>query len=229
MFYAKKIAIDGGAGSGKSTIGTKLAETLGYLFVDAGMLYRAITSEMLNEAHFRGLDIQDEDAVADRLEKMGAGVLVLDDKKLSIHINRRIINENLHTETINRAVPIVAAYPAVRTTVRQLQAELAQHDGLVFAGRDIGTVVMPNADLKLFLQVSLEERVNRRYKSFLEIDPYISRDQIMQDMLRRDEMDSSRKESPLRPALDSILIDTDYLGINEVLDLVLNHARRVVA
>jgi CMP/dCMP kinase len=229
MFYAKKIAIDGGAGSGKSTIGTKLADTLGYLFVDAGMLYRAITSEMLNAARFSGLDIQNESAVADRLGKMGAGVLVLDDKKLSIHVNRRIINENLHTEPINRAVPIVAAYPAVRTAVRQLQAELAQHDGLVFAGRDIGTVVMPHADLKLFLQVSLEERVNRRYKSFLESDPTITRDQIMQDMLRRDEMDSSRKESPLRPAYDAILIDTDHLGIAEVLDLVLNHARRVVA
>jgi CMP/dCMP kinase len=229
MFYAKKIAIDGGAGSGKSTIGTKLADTLGYLFVDAGMLYRAITSEILNAARFCGLDIQDESAVADRLGKMGAGVLVLDDKKLSIHVNRRIINENLHTEPINRAVPVVAAYPAVRSAVRQLQAELAQHDGLVFAGRDIGTVVMPHADLKLFLQVSLEERVNRRYKSFLESDPTITRDQIMQDMLRRDEMDSSRKESPLRPAYDAILIDTDHLGIAEVLDLVLNHARRVVA
>lgn len=227
MFYAKKIAIDGPAGSGKSTIGTKLAESLGYLFVDAGMLYRAATSEMLNEAHQYGLDIHDENAVSNRLAAMGMGVMVSPDKKLSIHLNQRIIGENLHTEPINQAVAIIAAYPAVRTAIRQLQAELAQHDGLVFAGRDIGTVVMPHADLKLFLQVSLEERINRRYNALLEHNPLMTRQQIMDDILRRDGLDSSRKESPMIAAPDALLIDTDHLSIAEVLNLVLSHAQVV--
>jgi CMP/dCMP kinase len=227
MFYAKKIAIDGPAGSGKSTIGAKLAEALGYLFVDAGMLYRAITSELLAETQFHGMDIHDEAAVSSRIDTMETGVLVSHDKKLSFHINRRIIGENLHTEAINQVVSVIAAYPAVRSVVRQLQAELAQQEGLVFAGRDIGTVVMPHADLKLFLQVSLEERVNRRFKALVEHTPQITRRQIMEDMLHRDGMDSQRKESPMKPALDAVIINTDHLTITEVLDLVLNHARVV--
>lgn len=207
MTYATTIAIDGPAASGKSTLGARLAKQLNYTFVDAGTLYRAITHEALA----RLLDIDDEAAMG-RLAR-----------NIRLDINMHGIN--LHSEAVNRAVAVVAAHPEVRASVRRIQRDIAQNGRVVFAGRDIGTVVLPNADLKFFLQVSLKERVERRYSALVKTSPHITREQVWDDLLRRDELDSTRAVSPMRPADDAILIHTDGLSIDAALAVLLRYAQ----
>lgn len=201
MHYAKTIAIDGTAGSGKSTIGARLAEKLGYVFVDAGTFYRTITALAL--AH--QADIYDESAVMQFANPLSTSRL-----------------DDLHTDAINRAVPIVAAYPQVRAQVRKVQQEIARQEGIVFAGRDIGTVVLPHADLKIFLNPSLEERATRRHAA----NPQRSFDQLVCDLEQRDSLDATRHDSPLRIAEDAIVVNTDGMAVTEVLDLLMEFAHR---
>lgn len=201
MHYAKTIAIDGTAGSGKSTIGARLAEKLGYVFVDAGTFYRTITALAL--AH--QADIYDESAVMQFASLLSTSRL-----------------DDLHTDAINRAVPIVAAYPQVRAQVRKVQQEIARQEGIVFAGRDIGTVVLPHADLKIFLNPSLEERATRRHAA----NPQRSFDHLVCDLEQRDSLDATRHDSPLRIAEDAIVVNTDGMAVTEVLDLLMEFAHR---
>lgn len=221
MVYAKRIAIDGPAGSGKSTIGSRLAAQLGYVFVDSGILYRAITAEMLRAA----ISVSDEAAIAAAVQQLMVNVGVGEQASLEIQINQRVISQNLHSAEINTAVSIVAAYPDVRVAVRRLQADLAKHEGLILAGRDIGTVVMPDADLKLYLDATLQERAARRYASLMTGQPTLTLSQVMEDLQLRDHHDSTRAESPLRPADNAVILVTDGLTISEVVERVLNAAR----
>lgn len=226
MSYAKRIAIDGPAGSGKSTLGTQLADKLGYVFIDAGVLYRAVTFEVLAEA----VDINDATACALIGQRLRVEVTSDQDSRDSrtsrtqLRINDRLVGSELHTDSINQAVPVVAAHAEVRAAVRVTQAQIAQHEGIVFAGRDIGTVVLPDADLKLYLQVSLEERANRRFAGAVASDPRITRDHILEDLRRRDHLDTTRVESPLRMAPDAVMIVTDGMSPEAVLAQALRHA-----
>ena len=213
--YATTIAIDGPAASGKSTLGARLADKLLYTFVDAGVLYRAITHEALSHK----LDIHDEVAM----------VRVARHLRVEIDPQRRGIllqgqSADLHSTAVNKAVAVISAYADVRESVRRIQREIAQSRAVVFAGRDIGTVVLPNADLKLFLQASLDERVERRYASLTQAGTNITREQLREDLRKRDDMDSHRSESPMRAADDAIIIDTDGMSIDEVLAVMLHHA-----
>lgn len=215
---ATTIAIDGPAASGKSTLGARLADKLRYTFVDAGVLYRAITHEALAQK----LNIHNEGAMV----KLARGLHVeIDPQQRTLLLHGE--NADLHSDAVNGAVAVVAAYPDVRESVRRIQREIAQSRAVVFAGRDIGTVVLPQADLKLFLQASLDERVERRYASLTQST--LTREQLREDLRNRDEMDTHRSESPMRAAEDAIVVQTDGMGIEAVLAVLMRHATRMTA
>lgn len=217
MYYAKTIAIDGPAGSGKSTIGAKLAAKLGYVFVDAGMLYRTITGAALANH----INVYDEKAVSDF-----AGLLSIEAGTSEMLLNGQPVPFDLHSDAINRDVPVVAAYPGVRACVRQIQQRMAQQEGIVFSGRDIGTVVLPHAELKIFLNPSLEERARRRYTSHSINNPDISPEHVLNDLKHRDWLDTTRSQSPLRIPEDAVVVNTDGMEIEDVLNLLMEYACR---
>ena len=204
------IAIDGPSGSGKSTVARTLAERLGLRYLDTGAMYRAVAFSALR----RGLDPNEEQPVARLVEDVeielqdGGGVLV-DGVDASIEIRG---------PEVTRAVSAVAANPAVRKELVRRQREwIEAHEGGVVEGRDIATVVWPEAELKVYLQADLSVRAGRRQKEVSDL----AYEQVAADMARRDTLDSTRDADPLQQADDAIVIDTTDLGIDEVVDAVL--------
>jgi len=190
------IAIDGPAGSGKSTVARAVAELLGWSFLDTGAMYRAVTSEALGQ----GIDVHDEAAVAALAENVTLTTLP------RVTVNGRDVEDEIRTEEINVAVSVVAANPEVRASMvaRQREWATAQPLGTVVEGRDITTVVFPHASVKIFLTASLEERARRRG------------DESEDSVARRDEADSTRIASPLRQAHDALVLDTTGRDVDDV-------------
>ncbi len=218
MTCPKTIALDGPAGSGKSTIGGMLAARLGYTFVDAGQLYRAIAHQVL----LSGVEAADEEAVSLVAERCSIEVYPSpDNNRPTILIQGEdLARQDLHNEEINLIVPIVASYSGVRRLIRATQHRVAQQGNVVLAGRDIGTVVLPQAELKIFLDVSMAERVRRRYQSTRHIAG-VTEQQVLEDLQRRDGLDSARPHSPLRAAADAVKIRTDGMEPAEVVDQIM--------
>lgn len=212
------IAIDGPAASGKSTLAKRLARALNYLYFDTGMLYRAVTWAALQ----RGIDPTDEaqmTQLAQRLEIQ----LQTDPKTgetLIYHQGREISGE-LRSPQVDRWVSVVAAHPGVRQALRQVQRRLALQGRIIVVGRDIGTVIVPEADLKIFLDASLEERAHRRYREARSRGLRVSLEQVLQDLQRRDTLDSQRAVAPLRPAQDAHIIHTNGLTPEEVFQRIM--------
>jgi cytidylate kinase len=190
------IAIDGPAGSGKSTVARAVAELLGWSFLDTGAMYRAVTSEALGQ----GIDVHDAAAVAALAEHVTLTTLP------RVTVNGRDVEDEIRTEEINVAVSVVAANPEVRASMvaRQREWATAQPLGTVVEGRDITTVVFPHASVKIFLTASLEERARRRG------------DESEDSVARRDEADSTRIASPLRQAHDALVLDTTGRDVDDV-------------
>ncbi|MBW4078325.1 MAG: (d)CMP kinase [Acidobacteria bacterium] len=190
------IAIDGPAGSGKSTVARALAHALGWSFLDTGAMYRAVTCEALA----RGLDVHDHEALAQLAAHIRINTLP------RVSVDGRDVEDDLRSDAVNAAVSVVAANPKVRETMVGRQREFAalQEHGTVVEGRDITTVVFPNATLKVFLTASLEERARRRD------------DESEHSVARRDEADYSRSASPLRQADDALVLDTTGRTIDDV-------------
>jgi cytidylate kinase len=212
MNHPRKIAIDGPAGSGKSTLGRHLAQELGYVFLDAGMVYRAITWSALK----KNLDVHHEASISRFADKMHIRAKPVP-PTVRFQINACFACD-LNTPAIDAVVPIVAAYKAVRERVRLLQHQIAEAYDVVYVGRDIGTVVLPDADLKIFLDISLEERTQRRAaQSGRDIEL------VREELLLRDLADTTRHESPMQVAADALLIQSDDLSVGELLELVLAH------
>lgn len=223
--YAKRIAIDGPAGSGKSTLGSQLAARLNYVFIDAGLIYRAITQALLQGAVSVPELITDEAACVQAARSLRFDLTTILDQRPQLLLNDAVLDEaSLHTTIINQSVPVVAAHGQVRVVVREIQRQIAQRDGIVFAGRDIGTVVLPDAEVKIYLDVSLDERADRRYLRAKQGDPLINREIILTDLRTRDHHDTSRAESPLQIAHDAVIIKGDDLSIDEVLNVALRCA-----
>jgi len=207
------VAIDGGVASGKSAVGKRVAERLGLPFVDSGLMYRAIT----RLAAERGIDPGDSDAVTKLSESVA---LKLDGDR--VWADGVELTEGIYDTDFADALPRISAIPGVREALVAQQRRLGQN-GVVMAGRDIGTVVFPNADYKFFLTASLDEKVRRRAAQYERrgerVDPGVMRREVEE----RDRVDTQRAVAPLRPAPDAIVIDTDNLDIDQVVDLIVRH------
>ena len=207
------VAIDGGVASGKSAVGKRVAERLGLAFVDSGLMYRAIT----RLAAERGIDPGDADAVTKLAESVD---LRVDGDR--VWADRMELTEGIYDTDFADALPRVSAIPGVREALVAQQRRLGQN-GVVMAGRDIGTVVFPNADYKFFLTASLEEKVRRRAAQYERRGEHVDPEVMRREVEERDRVDTQRAVAPLRPAPDAIVIDTDNLDVDQVVDLIVRH------
>lgn len=213
------IAIDGPAASGKSTIGGLLAERLGYLYLDTGAMYRAVTWVALE----RGLDIDDEEplsALARSLEIEITRPGVNDGRQYTVLADGEDVTWEIRRPDVDRYVSPVSACADVRQALTEQQRRIAQRGRVVMVGRDIGTVVIPDADLKIYLDASPEVRARRRFLELVERGEQADYEEILSDMVRRDRIDSQREVAPLKAAQDAIVVDTDNLSIGDVLDVI---------
>jgi len=217
MAVVRTIALDGPAGSGKSTIGHRLADALDYIFLDTGILYRALTRALLSAK----IDPHNAAAVRHFARQVHFDVYRIR-PQLGFRINGKYVYR-LQAQKIDETVPIVAAYPEVRAQVRKIQHQFVQQGPLIVAGRDIGTAVLPDADLKLYLDVSLNVRAQRHYAS--PNKPQRSLEEIKEALLLRDLADATRDISPMQVAEDAIIINTDALAVDEVLTKILQYVK----
>ena len=208
------IAIDGPAASGKSTAAKGVAKALDFLYLDTGAMYRAITLYMIE----KGLDTRSEEDAKSILDE----VTMREDKNGHIFLNERDVTERVREEDVTKLVSYACAHKAVRERLVALQLEMAKGESVVMDGRDIGTVVLPDATLKVYQVASVESRAKRRYLEELSKGKEASLDEIQKDIERRDYIDSHREHSPLRKAEDAILLDTSDLTIQEEIDAILS-------
>ena len=209
------IAIDGPAASGKSTLGRRLADSLGYLFFDTGVMYRAVTWGALQ----RGLDIADETAITNLAETAQIDVRPPsrdDGRACDVLLEGTDITWETRRPDVEANVSPVSAYRGVRQALASQQRRIGLRGRVVMVGRDIGTVVLPEADLKIYLDASAEERAVRRYKEIIQRGGQADYEQILEGVRKRDEIDSTRAFSPLRAAGDAVIIDSDKLDADEV-------------
>jgi cytidylate kinase len=214
------IAIDGPVAVGKSSVGLLLAKRLGYVFFDTGMIYRAFTWKVCKS------DISPENK-QDLCELATATEFRFVPSKegaLSVFIDGEDVSSKLLSPQIEELVASIAKVAGVRQAMVSEQRELAKPGGVVMAGRDIGTVVLPWAELKVFLTASTEVRAQRRYKELLKRGQNSSLETVLADLKRRDEMDINRSISPLKPARDAVIIDTEKLALEQVVDKIYNLA-----
>jgi CMP/dCMP kinase len=214
------IAIDGPAASGKSTIGLRLANALGYLFFDTGVMYRTITWLALE----RGIDIQDEAAVTALAAKTQIDVAPAskqDGRACDVLVDGQDITWETRSRRVDENVSIVAAYSGVRRALSQQQRRIGQRGNIVMVGRDIGTVVLPDADLKIYLDATAEERARRRYDEITARGGKPNYDEILQRVVERDRIDSTRDVAPLKAAEDAVVLDSDQLNADQVFERLL--------
>lgn len=211
------ITIDGPAASGKSTIGLMLAQRLGYLCLDTGSMYRALTLAAIRN----GVKPEDEEAVVQLAANCDLDILPLTDEKDGRHYTVLLdgvdVTWDLRLPEVDASVSQVSTYPEVRAEMVRRQRAVGHRGRVIMIGRDIGTVVMPNAALKLYITASPQERARRRLIDRLHQGHHDDYDSILADVVRRDHIDSSRKHSPLRPASDAIRIDTTGRTADEVI------------
>ena len=214
------IAIDGPAASGKSTIGLRLANALGYLFFDTGVMYRAITWLALQ----RGINMIDEAAVTALAQEARIDIAPAskpDGRVCDVLVDGQDITWETRTRKVDENVSVVAAYPGVRRALSNRQRLIGQRGNIVMVGRDIGTVVLPDADLKIYLDATAEERARRRYDEIMARGGRPNYDEILQRVIERDRIDSTRDVAPLKAAEDAIVLDSDQLSADEVFKRVL--------
>jgi cytidylate kinase len=213
------IAIDGPAASGKSTIGCELAKRLEYLYFDTGVMYRAVTWAALEQ----GLDISNEAGVTALAQRLKIDVLppnADDGRQYTVLADGRDITWSIRGAKVEAGVSQVSAYPGVRKALVAQQRRISAPGRVVMVGRDIGTIVLPCADLKVYVDATVEERAHRRHNELIQRGQQSSYEDVLAAMQRRDEIDSGRAVSPLKPADDAIIIDTSGLTIEQVLAVI---------
>jgi CMP/dCMP kinase len=215
------IAIDGPAASGKSTLGLRLAEALHYLFFDTGVMYRAVTWLALD----RGMDVLDETAVTALAQSVSIDVApasIDDGRACDVLVEGKDITWATRGRKVESNVSIVAAYAGVRRALSEQQRRIGRRGNIVMVGRDIGTVVLPEADLKIYLDASAEERARRRYDEILARGGSADYSEILAKVKERDRIDSTRDVAPLKAAEDAIVLDSDKLTADEVFQQALS-------
>ncbi len=211
------IAIDGPAASGKSTLGFRLAEVLGYLYFDTGLMYRAVTWLALNQ----GIDLHNEDAVTRLAEDVPIEVTapsLEDGRACDVVVDGHDITWEIRKPEVDANVSLVSAYPGVRKALTIQQRRIGMRGRVVMVGRDIGTVVLPEADLKIYLDASPEERAHRRHKEIVGRGGRSNYEDVLEKVIDRDRIDSTRAIAPLKPAADAVILDSDALDADEVFE-----------
>lgn len=217
MHHFVSIAIDGPVASGKSSVGLKLAESLGYVFLDTGIMYRAVTLAALQQE----VDIFNEEAVTRLAHEINIEILkpsVNDGRVNDVLLNGEDITWLIKESHVNDNVSQVSTYAGVRSAMTEKQQRIADQGSIVMVGRDIGTVVLPHADYKFFLNASVEERARRRLIEEVARGKELTLEEITENVRSRDEIDSSRAVAPLVPAEDAIVIETDHKSLEQVVE-----------
>jgi len=205
------VAIDGPAGAGKSTLARRVAGELGFLYVDTGAIYRTVGCYM----RLMGISPRDVDGVTRLLDEVNISIRYSSDGLQHMILNGADVTGEIRTPEMSHYASCVSAIPAVRDFLLEMQQKLARENSVVMDGRDIGTVVLPSADVKIFLTASIEVRAERRCRELTEKGETVSYDQILDDMKKRDRQDSTRETAPLRQAADAVLLDTSGLTLDQ--------------
>jgi cytidylate kinase len=222
------IAIDGFSSTGKSTIAKKLAKALGYVYVDSGAMYRAITYFAMQEGFVKERNLNAKALIA-TLESID-----LSFKKITgladaaMFLNGKNIENAIRTLAVSKQVSPVAAVPEVREKLVRMQKAMGIHKGVVMDGRDIGTVVFPEAELKLYLTASADTRAHRRYKELIDKGEVVNFEEVLKNVQERDYIDSHRETSPLTKAVGAIEIDNSDMGLEEQFERILSHANALI-
>ncbi len=207
------VAIDGPSGSGKSTVAKRLAGRLGYMYIDTGAMYRAVALQAKRD----NIDINDSAALIRLCESVKLE-FVPDNGGLRTILNGEDVSEAIRTPEMSMAASDISARKEVRQALLSLQRRMGENGGVVLEGRDVGTVIFPNAEAKFFLDASLEERGKRRYKELAAKGMNVTLEQTVEDVRKRDINDSSREIAPLKMADDAVLVDSTNLGVEEVVE-----------
>ncbi len=213
------IAIDGPAASGKSTLAFRLAAALGFLYFDTGLMYRAITWVAIN----RKLNVLDEIGVSRLAENVQIEVLppsLSDGRPCDVVVEGRDITWEIRNPDVEANVSIVSAYPGVRRALTQQQRRIGLHGHVVMVGRDIGTVVLPEADLKIYLDASAAVRAQRRFSELIGRGMKVKYSEVLEKVIERDRIDTNRDIAPLIPAKDAVIIDSDNLDADKVFEKI---------
>ncbi len=221
----KIITIDGPAASGKSTLARKLADYLGYLFFDTGVMYRALTWLVLQKR----INLEDKTSISKLAETVLIEITppsVPDGRAYDVWVNNQDITWAIRQPEVDQNVSLVSTYEGVRKALTEQQRRIGLRGNVVMVGRDIGTVVLPEAPLKIYLDASLEERARRRYQELLQRGQKVDYEQILNMMRERDRLDSTRTIAPLKPARDAILVQSDGKDIQAVFQIVLDLVKK---
>jgi cytidylate kinase len=221
MMQPSTIAIDGPAASGKSTLARRLASTLNYLFVDTGLMYRAVTLAVLR----RNIAVEDERAVTKLAREIELDIRqpsLENGRQSDVILDGEDVTWDVRIPEVDANVSMVSSYPGVRRAMTERQRNIGRRGNVVMVGRDIGTVVLPDADLKIYLDASVETRASRRYLERTERGEDVSEAEIIDSMRERDRLDTTRRLAPLRKAEDAVVIDSTNMNPDEVFHVALD-------
>jgi len=210
------VAIDGPAGAGKSTIARRLAAELGYRYVDTGAIYRTVAYFM----DLWGVSPKDVDGVSRYIDELNVAVEYDEDGLQHMLMNGMDVTADIRTQEISQKASLISAHACVREMLLDMQREIAAQHNVIMDGRDIGTVVLPKATVKIFLTASAEVRAKRRYEELLEKGEKANYDAVLKEVQQRDFQDTHREIAPLKPARDSVKVDTSDMNIDEVVDAI---------
>lgn len=216
-----QIAIDGPAGAGKSTVAKRVAKEKGFIYVDTGAMYRAMAYFMIREK----VDTKDDAAVADMSNKANISIKYVDGEQVVV-LNGENVNPFLRTEEVGNMASVISQNPMVRQRLTDLQKELAESESVVMDGRDIGTCVLPFADVKIYLTASSKTRALRRFDELVSKGENPDIDKIEKDIILRDKQDMERTIAPLKQAEDAILVDSSNMNIDEVVNIIMEACDR---
>ncbi|MEG0805250.1 MAG: (d)CMP kinase [Lachnospiraceae bacterium] len=209
------IAIDGPAGAGKSTIARKLAEKTGFIYVDTGAMYRAMAVYFMEHK----IDPMKEEQINKACKDIHITINYVNEEQI-VYLNNENINTKIRREAVGKMASATSGYKQVREHLRQLQQTLAKSSNVIMDGRDIGTCILPEAQLKIYLTASVDTRAQRRYQQLLDKGEPADLQQIKKDIKERDEQDMTRKTAPLKQAEDAVLVDTSAMGIDDVVEFL---------